>query len=442
MKTKKKYNEIKELAKELTEYTVTLPGMTQALKIETRILLYYIDHQIAYRAEKDYPKTALILKEMDGIVNQNRDSLGTMLNYIQSNLLDMKVRYFLTTKNNDSAKVYIDILENAAKLTNRHSASLSIRKSDLAANQNNYKLAFGLLGDAMNKVEDEFATLSTEMNELLYAHAEAEYNRIELQEAEEVKSKRLNWIIGITAGALLLFSAVSYYIFLMKKRTKVQIKELDTITQIQIDEAVQRAAKEEQRKLGQDLHDDLSGTLASLISQIDYAKTEFKENNKVYEKLDDFHSITKTVYNTVRSKSHSIYDLVEDDQQDFFDESIKKIVATALSDKHYQKEIDIEKDASIVLGVNTRIEILRIIQEAMANIVKHAKKATEVYVFLLKTDKGVNLQVGDNGSEVNIENKGIGMKSIQSRVRNLNGDISVNTFSGGLHLDIFIPVNI
>lgn len=80
----------------------------------------------------------------------------------------------------------------------------------------------------------------------------------------------------------------------------------------------------------------------------------------------------------------------------------------------------------------------------MANIVKHAKKATEVYVFLLKTEKGVNLQLGDNGMEAAVKNtdsKGIGMKSIQSRVKNLNGNISVNTHSGGLHLDIFIPMN-
>ena len=135
LENKKKYNEVRELAKELAEYTVTLPGMTEALKIETKILLYYIDHQIAYRAEKDYPKTSLILKEMDSIVNKNKDSLGTMLNYIQRNLIDMKVRYFLTTKNNDSAKVYIDILEDAAKLTSGHSATLSIRKSHLAAKQ-------------------------------------------------------------------------------------------------------------------------------------------------------------------------------------------------------------------------------------------------------------------------------------------------------------------
>jgi signal transduction histidine kinase len=444
LENEKKYNEVRKLAKELAAYTVTLPEMTQALKVETEILLYYIDHQIAYRAKKDYAKTEQILRNIDHAVNQNKDSLGTMLSYIQRNLIDMKVRYFLTTKNNDSAKVYIDILENAAKLTNSHSSLLSIRKSTLAANQNDYKLAFKFLEDAMNKVEEEFAGLSSEMDDLLYAHSEAEYNKMELEAAETVKSKRLNWIIGISAGALLVLIAVGYYLFLLKRRTKKQIRELDEITQVQIDEAVQRAAKEEQRKLGQDLHDDLSSTLASLIRQIDYVKHELDNNENISEKLGDVHTIAKNVYNTVRNKSHSIHDVMDDEQKDHFDESIKKIVDSALSSKHYQKEIDIEKNASILLGVNTRIEILRIVQEAMANIVKHAKKATEVYVFLLKTEKGVNLQMGDNGMEISAKNsdsKGIGMRSIQNRVKNLNGDISLNTHSGGLHLDIFIPMN-
>ena len=239
-------------------------------------------------------------------------------------------------------------------------------------------------------------------------------------------------------------AATGYYLFLIRRRTKKQLNELDEITQVQIDEAVQRAAKEEQRKLGQDLHDDLSGTLTILIRQIDDAQHEAENNKNVSEKLNDVHDVAKSVYNSVRDKSHSIHNLLDDQQNDHFDESIKKIVDSALTGKQLQKEIDIEKKASVSLGVNTRIEVLRIVQEAMANIVKHAKKVTEVYVFLLKTENGVNLQIGDNGTEAatkSPDTKGIGMKSIHNRVKNLNGDIAVNTHSGGLHLDIFIPVS-
>lgn len=133
--------------------------------------------------------------------------------------------------------------------------------------------------------------------------------------------------------------------------------------------------------MGQDLHDDISSLLASNLHLIQMAqgKSNIEDINKL---LHDIETRTHDIYHSVRNKSHSMHQFGNNTDDDLFETSIHTIVNTALPDSDYKKEIDIDASASFELNFTARIEVLRILQEAMANIVKHAKKANEAFVFL------------------------------------------------------------
>ena len=73
------------------------------------------------------------------------------------------------------------------------------------------------------------------------------------------------------------------------------------------------------------------------------------------------------------------------------------MINTALLHYGYKTEIDVDKVLTTKLDTPQRIELLRIIQESVTNILKHAKKATEAFIFMFKQGNSIFLQIGDNG---------------------------------------------
>lgn len=77
------------------------------------------------------------------------------------------------------------------------------------------------------------------------------------------------------------------------------------------------------------------------------------------------------------------------------------------------------------------ITLFRVFQEILQNVVKHAK-ATEVVVKLRSSSKGIGLAVIDNGKgfdtrDESSQHKGLGLISIQERLRKLNGCFTIHS---------------
>ena len=119
--------------------------------------------------------------------------------------------------------------------------------------------------------------------------------------------------------------------------------------------------------------------------------------------------------------------------------SIKKVINTAILHYGYKTEIEVDKALTTKLDTPQRIELLRIIQESVTNILKHAKKATEAFIFMFKQGDSIFLQIGDNGvSQKKSSTEGIGLKSIAARVKDLHGELSIDN-TKGMILNISFP---
>ena len=97
------------------------------------------------------------------------------------------------------------------------------------------------------------------------------------------------------------------------------------------------------------------------------------------------------------------------------------------------------------LDENQSINLYRIVQEALTNVVKHSD-ATEVKVHLkesLELDgECLMLDIHDNGIGFDIDavTKGLGMHGIEERVEALNGTLVIESGQQGTHYSIKLPV--
>lgn len=96
-----------------------------------------------------------------------------------------------------------------------------------------------------------------------------------------------------------------------------------------------------------------------------------------------------------------------------------------------------------LLRTRAQAEVLRIVQEALNNVRKHAD-ATAVRVLLERLDNGLRVTVIDNGrgfDPTSIEGGGFGMESMRQRAALVGGTIDVDARAqDGTRLALTVPV--
>ncbi|GAA4785801.1 hypothetical protein GCM10023231_12110 [Olivibacter ginsenosidimutans] len=95
--------------------------------------------------------------------------------------------------------------------------------------------------------------------------------------------------------------------------------------------------------------------------------------------------------------------------------------------------VDIEFQAGDIqegMDVQTQVNIYRIIQELLANAIRHGK-ATEILVQCIQGENNVLITVEDNGkgfdSKDQMPSKGIGLNNIKNRVDLMKGNVQIDS---------------
>jgi signal transduction histidine kinase len=97
------------------------------------------------------------------------------------------------------------------------------------------------------------------------------------------------------------------------------------------------------------------------------------------------------------------------------------------------------------LSPETRLLIFRIVQEALQNVVKHAK-ATKVHIDLHYTAGQLEVSVSDDGMgfspSVLQNNATLGMTSMNQRAAMLNGELQITSARNkGATITLKLPIN-
>jgi len=214
-------------------------------------------------------------------------------------------------------------------------------------------------------------------------------------------------------------------------------EELESLTRKLIE-----AQEEERKRIARELHDDFNQRLASLAVELETLEcTPIARPKPVARRLaairvqvgqlsDDLHDLAYRLH-------PSLLDHVglEVAARDHIAEFTKR---TGLSVKFTAREVP------GTLSPEIATNLFRVMQESLQNVFKHAQ-ATEVTVKLAGSPKGIGLSVCDNGKGFDVERKdarmkGLGLVSMQERVRGLGGFLKIHCFArDGTKVCVWIP---
>lgn len=230
-----------------------------------------------------------------------------------------------------------------------------------------------------------------------------------------------------------------------KQKQEQKIQDLLKTQEMNAINAMISGQEEERKRIAQDLHDNLGSKLSLVkihyqsvednFEHIDNdAKLQYEKANQL---LDEACKSVREISHNMISGTLSKFGLIPALKE------LKQTLESVFSTQHqHQIEIEISHHKLESRLENTmEIQIYRIIQELLNNIIKHAE-ATQVTIQLLKLEQGINIIVEDNGVGFDITKKrtGIGLKTIESRVISMNGNCLIDSGKGnGTTITIDIP---
>ncbi|WP_299839793.1 tetratricopeptide repeat-containing sensor histidine kinase [uncultured Tenacibaculum sp.] len=282
--------------------------------------------------------------------------------------------------------------------------------------------------------------------------AQNKFTRIEFETDEHIEEKerlgqQLIWIIGGSIS-IILISTLLYFLRVQKVRNEKLQLEADqqkANEEVYVLTLQQQAKLEEERvkernRISAELHDGILGKLFGTRVNLGFLgmqmNTDTQEKQQAY--LDELQLIEKEI----REVSHKLSDNFNDANINF-----TSIITQLLEDKGTIGGFDthFKNDKSITwkeISEVTKANVYRIIQEALQNIIKHAKAKNVTLAFSIENEK-LEIQIADDGVgfDTKKSRKGIGIKNINSRIAKLQGNVSfISALNKGTTLQIKIPI--
>src|ERR687894_392529 len=212
----------------------------------------------------------------------------------------------------------------------------------------------------------------------------------------------------------------------------------DVTERIRAEEIRSEIRRAERRRIARDLHDivlqDLSGALQSLRLTHLQAKRS-GTNLDLEEELGALGRASSGLRN-------AIYDLRHEKEQPFL-ESVEALVElNQQATPEREMRLVIEEGSPVSLPAKESVELLRILQEALANVRRHSA-ARNVEVRLRTDDEAILIEVADDGRGFDLESAraGIGLSTMRERVEGLGGEIEVKSSPGeGTKVKVKVPL--
>jgi PAS domain S-box-containing protein len=201
------------------------------------------------------------------------------------------------------------------------------------------------------------------------------------------------------------------------------------------------AEEAERKRISRELHDDLSQQLAMLA--FDTGSLILSPPASVEEMKEPLRNLQARVVQLsqdVRRISHGLHPSILEDLglAAALSELCEDFTAKAGMEVMFEQEA-LHKD----LPVEIASCLYHVAQEALRNVLKHAH-ASQVRVRAAQSADGIHLHIYDNGvgfdPEAGRSRPGLGIVSMQERVRLVKGEISIHSQPGtGTEVRLFVP---
>ena len=195
------------------------------------------------------------------------------------------------------------------------------------------------------------------------------------------------------------------------------------------------AQEQERSRIGRELHDDINQRLAMLAVELQQLQETSDDPLRVQALGEEIAGISSDV----QALSHDLHS----SKLEYLG-VVAGIKSWCREFAERQKiEIDCRTETSRVVPLEIGLPLLRVLQEAVHNAIKHSG-VRRVEVELWEDCSEIHLAISDLGRGFDVEaakqDKGLGLTSMQERVRLVNGSISIESKPmGGTTIHVRVP---
>jgi two-component system, NarL family, sensor kinase len=294
-----------------------------------------------------------------------------------------------------------------------------------------------LYNDAMNKKDYEKSMLyqdsmyeatdslgSKEMASIV-AQLDKKYQTQAKEQQIALQKKTIlnkNATIALLISGLIGFILLSFALTLIRKQRI--LKQEKQNSQLYTKQLLEKT-EEERKRIASDLHDSVSHELLSL-------KNSFEQKSEATDKKID------TIINDIRIISRNLHPVMFD--KIGLKASIEQLTERVQTVNNFMVTADIAYSNS--LPPSDELQVYRIIQETLSNIIKHAN-AVAAKITVSENDTHLIIEVKDNGTGFNVGeklsgNNAFGLHNIIARSRAINGEAKIESDKNGTIVTIEI----
>lgn len=336
--------------------------------------------------------------------------------------------YYLSLNDTSKANLYFKKVYDTNLVDDKLKA---LEKLTLTEPKNtNYLKNIINLKDSLFLIErqtrEKFARIEYETNEII-----SEKGLIEKENEQIIQKLR-----SVSTIAIVIILVILLFYFIKSRNLKnqelkfiqEQQKSKEEIYQLMLNQQhqIEEGKYYEKNRISQELHDGVMGKLAGIRLNLFILKK--RQDSDTIEKCLPFIDDIQNVEKEIRQIAHDLNQNLFDDNVTFI--SIVENLFTMIknhSDIEFKLQVDERIDWDLINN-NIKINIYRIIQEALQNIDKYAK-ASKVNLNMNKNENEILITLTDNGIGFNprTNKKGIGLNNMRKRMEEINGKFLLET---------------
>ena len=200
-----------------------------------------------------------------------------------------------------------------------------------------------------------------------------------------------------------------------------------------------KAQEEERYEIGAELHDNVGQLLATSQIFLGIMKKSLPEKSMgTYDNTQK--SLTMAVAE-IRNVSHRLAPVFFDEES--FEQALKRLLKISNAENKYDISLKIDRTIKkYPFSRELQLNLYRILQEQLRNIIKHAK-ATSITVEITMKQQQMQLKIADNGIGFDIKTTkgGIGLANMNRRARLFSGTFIIDSTIGkGSRVVVQIPL--
>ena len=441
------YNYIANIYLKKSEYKSAIRIVDEALRFDdfknnNSTVYCYLINTLAYSKFKLGNKTSLYQF-------QEALKIGNSIKNIPVQIISKTYlgQYYLSTKDTATANYYFKGAQVQSHNNNIFEDELKILQLLAESNPNDksfYTNRYISLSDSLQIVEratrDKFARIEFETDEI-----RTERNSLTLKTANLSLQR---WIIT----AISIFSLIIIVLWFMNKSQKAKTRELlltqeqqkanEEIYQLMLDQhqKIQEGKNMEKQRISLELHDGVMGKLSAVRLNL-YAllyKANLIENEDFSLQIDEIQAVEEEIRNIAHDLNSNLFS----DNSNFI-AIVEELFAKIENHSTIHFKLQVSDSVNWDLINNTiKINLYRILQEALQNIEKYAA-AKNVAVVVTQNDLNeilITISDDGNGFDTKEKNNGIGLKNMKIRMQELNGTVDIQSeVNKGTKVNLIIP---